>query len=52
MLDGHLVLARLIGHHPEKMNCVSLVRIDGENLPVELLGGLSTAGLMMLDGDR
>ena len=29
-----------------------MVRLDGENLPIDLLGGLQPAGLMVLDRNR
>ncbi len=52
VLDGNLVLAHLVSNHAEKMEGVGLIRLDGENLPVDLLGSLQPAGLMVLDRNR
>ena len=52
VLDGNLVLARLVSNHAEKMPRIGMIRLDRENLPVNLLGGLQPAGLMMLDRNR
>ena len=50
--DGSLVLARLVSNHAEKMEGIGLIRFDRENLPVDLLGSLQPATLMVLDGNR
>ena len=34
------------------MNRIGLIRLDRENLPVDLLGSLQPAGLMVLDRNR
>ncbi len=52
VLDGNLVLARLVGKHAEKMNRIRLIRLDGENLPINRLGSLQATGLMVLDRNR
>ena len=52
VFDGDLVLADLGRNHAEKMERVGLIRLDGENLPVDLLGGLQPAALMVLDRNR
>ena len=52
VLDGDLVLARLVSDHAEKMPRIGMIRLDRENLPVDLLGGMQPAGLMVLDRDR
>ena len=39
-LDGGFVLAHLQGNHAEKMEGVGLIRLDRENLPIDLLGSL------------
>ena len=49
VLDGDLVPAHLVGNHAEKMDRIGMIRIDRENLPVDLLGRLQPAGLMVLD---
>ena len=52
VFDGALVFTQLVGYHAEKMDHARVIRIDGENLPVDLLGGLQPSGLMMLDRSR
>ena len=52
VLDGSLVLADLVGNHAEKMDGVGVIRLGGENLPIDLLGSLQPAALMVLDGSR
>ncbi len=49
VLYRNLVLAQLGSHHAEKMNRIGLIRLDGENLPINLLGGLQPTGLMVLE---
>ncbi len=51
-LDGNCVPAHLVCNHAEKMEGVGMVRLDGEDLPIALLGGLQAASLMVLDGNR
>ncbi len=52
VLDGHLVFARLVGNHAEKMKRIGMIRLDGENLPIDLLGRLQAAALVVLEGHR
>ena len=52
VLDGNLVLAHLVSDHAEKMNRIGVIRLGRENLPIDLLGGLQPAGLMVLDRNR
>ncbi len=52
VLDGNFVLAHLVSHHAEKMNGIGVIRLDRENLPINLLGGLQPAALMMPDRNR
>ena len=52
VFDGNLVLARLAGDHAEKMNRIGLIRFDLEDPPIDLLGGLQPAGLMVLERNR
>ena len=52
VLDGDLVLAHLVGNHAEKMERIGMIRLDRENLPVDLLGSLQPTGLMVLDRNR
>jgi hypothetical protein len=52
VLDGHLVLADLVGNHAEKMNRVGLIRLGLQNLPIDPLGSLQPAGLMVPDRNR
>ena len=49
VLDGNLVLAHLVSQHAQKMNRIGLIRLDREDLPVDVLGGLQTATLMVLE---
>ena len=41
--------SRLVGNHAEKMDRIDLIRLDFENLPVDLLGRLQPAGLVVAD---
>jgi hypothetical protein len=52
VLDGNLMLADLAGEHSKHMQCIGMIWLDGENLPVDLLGGLQPTGLMVLDRNR
>ena len=52
VLDGNLVLARLVSNHAEKMPRIGLIRLSRKNLPIDLLGGLQPTGLMVLDRNR
>jgi hypothetical protein len=52
VLDGNFMLAYLVSNHAEKMNRIDVIRLDRQNLPIDLLGGLQPTGLMMLDRNR
>jgi len=52
VLDGRLVLTRLMRRYAEQVNRFGLIRIDSQNLPINLLGSRESSRLMMLDGDR
>ena len=52
VLQGRLVLARLGSDHAEQVQGVGMVRCDGENLLIDLLGSLEAAALMVLDRNR
>ena len=43
-LDRGVVLACLMGNQAQQMPRVRLVRLDGEHLPVDLLGSLQLLG--------
>ena len=45
------MFAHLGSNHAEKMERVGMIRLDRQNLPVDLLGGLQPTGLMVLDRD-
>ena len=45
-------LPALVGNHAEKMQRIGMIRLDRENLPIDLLGRLQPAGLMVLDRNR
>ena len=45
-------LPALVSNHAEKMERIGMIRLDRENLPIDLLGGLQPAGLMVLDRNR
>ena len=51
-LDGHLVLPDLVRNHTQKMQRVGLIGLDGEDLPVDLLGSLQLPSLVVLDRHR
>ena len=40
VLDGDLMLARLVRDDSQQVQGIGLIRLDGENLPVDLLGSL------------
>ncbi len=40
VLCGVLILARLAGDHAQKMKGVGMMRLDREDLPIDVLGGL------------
>ncbi len=40
VFDGDLMLAHLVRNHAEKMNRIGMIRLDREDLPVNLLGSL------------
>ena len=52
VLDGHLVLARLVSNYAEKMPRIGLVWFGLQDLPIDLLGSLQATGLMVLDCER
>ena len=52
IFDGDRVFANLVGDDPQQMQGIGMTRLDGQNLPVDLLSSLQTSGLMMLDGTR
>jgi hypothetical protein len=49
-LDCNLVIAHLVGDDTQQVPGSGVLRLDGENLPVELLRGRQSAGLVMPDG--
>ena len=51
-LDGGRAIAHLMREHAEKMRRVGMARVGLENPPINLLGGLQPAGLMVLDRNR
>jgi hypothetical protein len=46
------MFAHLVGNHAEKMPSVGMIRLQRKDLPIDLLGGLQPAGLMVLDCNR
>ena len=52
VLDGHLVLAHLGGHHTKQMDRIGMIRLHSEDLPIDLLGDLQPAASMVLDRNR
>jgi hypothetical protein len=52
ILDGNLVLANLVGNHTEKMPRIGMLRLGLQDPPIDLLGGLQPAGLVVLNRDR
>jgi hypothetical protein len=44
------MVAKLSVDHAEQIPNIGMVRFDRENLPVDLLGFLQAAGLVMTDG--
>ena len=52
ILDGNLVLAHLLGDDSQQMPRIGKIRLDLQNLPIDLLGNLESPRLMVLDGDR
>ena len=52
VFDGKLVFARLGGNHAEKMDRIGMIRLGGENPPIDLLGSLQPTALMVLDRNR
>ena len=49
--DRFIQPARLMSDHAEKLDRIGLVRSDLEDLPINLLGSLQPAGLMVSEGD-
>ena len=41
-----------MGDHAEKVERIGMIRLELEYLPIDLLGGMQPAGLMILDRDR
>ena len=52
VLDSNVVLAHLVGNHAQQMQRIRMIRLDCENLPIDLLGSLQPTGLMVLDRNR
>ena len=52
VLDSNLRLAKLLSHPAEMTKRIGLMRLDRENLPIDLLGSLQAARLMVLESDR
>ncbi len=52
VLDGKLVFARLESNHAQKVQGIGMIRLDRENLPIELLGSLQPTALMVLHRNR
>ncbi len=52
VLDGKVVLARLESDQPQKMNGVGMIRLHLQDLPIDLLGRLQPAALMVPDRNR
>ena len=51
VLDRRRVLANLVGDNSQQVQGIGMGRLDRENLPVDLLGDLQAAGLVVLDGE-
>ena len=51
-LDGHARPARLERNDAEEVGDIRVIRLNGENLPVYLLGGLQAACLVVSKSDR
>jgi hypothetical protein len=52
VLDSNLMSAYLVGDEAKQMPRIGMIRLDRENLPVSLLGGLQPTGLMVLASNR
>ena len=52
VLDGDLGFARLMCDDSKQMPCVRLIRLDSENVPVDLLRQLQPPSFMVLDRNR
>ena len=52
VFDGNLVPARLVSDHAQQMERVGMIRRDGKNLLINLLGRLQPSGLMVSDRRR
>jgi hypothetical protein len=46
------MLARSGSYQAKQMERVGMIRLDGENLPIDLFGRLQSAGLLMLDRNQ
>ena len=51
-IDGNLVLPDLVSNHAEKVESVGMIRLDRENLSIDLLGSLQPTGLMVPNRNR
>ena len=49
VFNGNFVFSRLRSNHAQKMERIGMIRLGRENLPVDLLGSLQPAGLMVPD---
>ncbi len=52
VFDGNLMLADLVSDDTEKMPRIGMIRLDRENLPIDLLSGLQPTGLVVLNRSR
>ena len=50
--DGFVALARLVGEQAKQMDGIGLIRFQLQDSPIDLLGGLQPATLMMPDRNR
>ena len=51
VLDGNLVLAHLAGDDSKQMQCIGMIRLDRQDPPIDLLGQVQPAGLVVLKGN-
>ena len=49
VLDGNRMLPHLAGDDADQMQGIGMLRLDGEDLPINLLGRLQPPRLMVLD---
>ena len=52
VLHGGLIPAQLSGQYAQKVQRVGMLRLDFQNPPVDLRGGLQTARLVVLESNR